>query len=91
LFPNHAACNPKSLHDLLRKVIGSLSASMLKKSVVHPDNFPKEATFQHQFMAALALHSHPLCYIFPELSRIFPDSPRQLDKHIEGDVWSTLA
>jgi hypothetical protein len=35
LFPNRAACNPKSLHDLLRKMIGSLSASMLKQSVVH--------------------------------------------------------
>jgi hypothetical protein len=86
LFPNRGASNPKSLHDLLRKVIGSLSASMLKQSVVHPDSFPKEATFQHQFMAALALHTHPSCYICPELSSVFPDSARQRDEHIEGEI-----
>jgi hypothetical protein len=37
-------------------------------------------------MAALAIHTHPSCYICPELSSIFPDSTRQLDKHIEGEI-----
>ncbi|POM66509.1 Hypothetical protein PHPALM_17622 [Phytophthora palmivora] len=86
LFPNRADCNPKSLQELIRKVIGSMSASVLRQSVVYTDNFPKEAAFQHQFMAALALHTLQTCYICPELSRVFPDSPRQLDQRISGEI-----
>ncbi|KAF4027937.1 putative AAA domain-containing protein [Phytophthora infestans] len=86
LFPGRGYVNPTSLYELVRKAIGSMSASVLKQSVVREYDFPKEAVFQHQFMAALALHTMNTCYICPELSRVFPASPRQHSQRIDGEI-----
>ena len=59
LFPNRASYNPNSLQELIRKVIASMSASLLLQSVVSNENFLKEAVFQHQFMEGLTLHTAP--------------------------------
>lgn len=86
LFPNRAICNPNSLQELIRKVIASMSASVLLQSVVSNENFPNEATFQHHFMEGLARHTTTTCHICPELSRVFPNSPNQLDQRIDGEI-----
>ncbi|KAG6951244.1 hypothetical protein JG688_00013815, partial [Phytophthora aleatoria] len=65
LFPGRGYENPTSLHELIRKVIGSMSASALARSVALEDDFPKEAVFQHQFMVSLAMHTTSTCYILP--------------------------
>lgn len=82
LFPNRGDDNPTSLHELIRKV----SATVLRQSVVRKNSFPKEAAFQHQFMAGLALYSHPTCYICPDLSRVFPVLPCLHDQRIKGEI-----
>ncbi|KAL8012180.1 putative AAA+ ATPase domain, P-loop containing nucleoside triphosphate hydrolase [Plasmopara halstedii] len=86
LFPGRGYENPTSLHELIRKAIESMSASALKQSVVRNDDFPKEAVFQHQFMATLARHTTSTCYICPELSRVFPTSPGQPSTRIDGEI-----
>lgn len=63
-----------------------MSASVLAQSTIGKNSFPEEATFQHQFMEGLALHTHPSCVICPELSRVFPASPRQHDQRINGEI-----
>jgi hypothetical protein len=84
LFPNRALVNPTLLRDLIESVVGNMSASVLQQSVVDATNFPKEATFQHQFMEGLALNTHPGCSICPELSRVFSDGDQAL--RIEGEI-----
>ncbi|KAG9415622.1 hypothetical protein AC1031_000005 [Aphanomyces cochlioides] len=88
LLPNRAFENPSSLRDLIEKVVGSMSASALRQSIVGKSNFPKEATFQHQFMQGLALNTHVSCSICPELSRVFPASPNGGDQalRINGEI-----
>ncbi|KUF86723.1 hypothetical protein AM587_10001003 [Phytophthora nicotianae] len=86
LFPGRGYENPTSLHELIRKVIGSMSASALDRSVVRNDDFPNEAVFQHQFMSTLAQHTTSTCYICPELSRVFPTPPGQPSTRIDGKI-----
>ncbi|TMW63834.1 hypothetical protein Poli38472_002775 [Pythium oligandrum] len=89
LFPNRAVANPSSLRELITKAIGDMSASVLRQSLVDETSFPKEATFQHQFMGGLALNTHRTCSICPELSRVFPssstdgDQPSKIDAEID--------
>ena len=67
--------NPNSLIDLVKLAIKSMSASVLNQSVVvSTGDFPKEATFQHLFIAALAAHTTATTSICPELSRLFPST-----------------
>jgi hypothetical protein len=62
MFPNCAHCRPKSLQELIQKVNASMSASVLRQSVIGTDNFPKKAVFQHLFMTGLlALYTTPTC------------------------------
>ncbi|KAL3659831.1 hypothetical protein V7S43_015133 [Phytophthora oleae] len=88
LFPNRAVANPSSLHELITKVVGNMSASVLRQSVVGETNFPKEATFQRIFMEGLALNTHRTCSICPELSRVFSSSPTDGDQplRIDGEI-----
>ncbi|KAL8017135.1 putative bacterial Pleckstrin domain, P-loop containing nucleoside triphosphate hydrolase [Plasmopara halstedii] len=88
LFPNRALANPSSLRELITRIVGNMSASALRQSVVGETNFPKEAIFQHQFMEGLALNTHRTCLICPELSRVFPSSPADSDQplRIEGKI-----
>ncbi|KAK1946721.1 hypothetical protein P3T76_002273 [Phytophthora citrophthora] len=89
LFPTRARANPLSLHELITKVLGNMSASVLQKFVVDATNFPKEATFQSLFMEGLKLHTRSACSICPELSRIYDDGPKeQLTFYLnEGLQW----
>jgi energy-coupling factor transporter ATP-binding protein EcfA2 len=87
LFPNRAYnYSPQSPQELIQKVIESMSASVLRHSVVGTDDFPKEAVFQHLFMTGLSLHTPPTCYICPEMSRVFSDFPHQPEQHINGEI-----
>jgi hypothetical protein len=66
--------NPNSVIDLVKLAIKSMSASVLNQSVVNTSDFPKEATFQHMFITALAAHTTATTSICPELSRLFPST-----------------
>jgi hypothetical protein len=77
LFPKRSYENPNSLKELIIQVIGSLSASELRRSTTQQDDFPSEATFQPLVMSALCEHTRYDCHICPELSRTFdPESSR---------------
>jgi hypothetical protein len=71
IFPDRSQTTPSTLRELIRKVVSSMSSTVLKNSSL-PGDFPKEAVFQHLFMEGLALHTPPHCSICPELSKIFP-------------------
>ncbi|KAG7377058.1 hypothetical protein PHYPSEUDO_012238 [Phytophthora pseudosyringae] len=86
LFPKRGHHNPSSLNELIRKVIGNMSARVLRQSTVDKNDFPKEATFQHQFMEGLALWTEPACSICPELSKVFPALPHQRSQRIRGEI-----
>ncbi|KAI9318856.1 hypothetical protein BDR26DRAFT_905194 [Obelidium mucronatum] len=83
LFPRRALNNPATLIDLVRLCIEFMSCSMLSKSVVN--GFPKEATFQHLFMEALAKFTAPDCAICPELSKIYPGADQE-GGTIKGEI-----
>jgi len=95
IFPNRSPTPPLSLSELIRNVIGNISASILKKSTTQGD-FPKEAVFQHLFMEGLAAFTPPDCCICPELSKIFPSGiinsnsqqtiPGEIDFYLNGDL-----
>ena len=72
IFPKRSQDNPLTLFALIRRVITSMSSSVLKNSTTIGD-FPKEATFQHLFMEGIANFTKPSCSICPELSKIFPN------------------
>jgi hypothetical protein len=86
IFPNRSETTPSSLSELIKKVIGNMSATILKNST-RPGDFPKEAVFQHLFMEGLARYTPPNCCICPELSKIFPgitnSNPQQ---EIAGEI-----
>jgi hypothetical protein len=85
IFPTRAADVPRDLETLVKLSIEHMSASTLNMSVVDIKDFPKEAVFQHQFMAGL-LASLPIdCYVCPELSKDFPDGKNESQK-IEGEI-----
>ncbi|POM58376.1 Hypothetical protein PHPALM_36979 [Phytophthora palmivora] len=97
LFPTRAGANPSSLRELITRVIGSMSARVLRQSAVDGTNFPKKATFQHLFMEGLALNTSAKCSICPELSRVFPShqttgggQPQkikgEIDFYLNGDL-----
>ncbi|KAF0713466.1 Aste57867_4320 [Aphanomyces stellatus] len=94
IFPERNNENPTSLDELIEKVIGSMSAHTLSQSTVQR-KFPKEAVFQHLFMAGLALHTKPTCAICPELSKRFPGGSNasggdsidgEIDFYLDGDL-----
>jgi hypothetical protein len=86
LFPQRGQKNPSSLHELIRRAIGNMSARVLRQSTVDDNDFPKEATFQHQFMGGLALWTKPACSMCPELSKVFPALPHQRSQRIRGEI-----
>ncbi|KAG6952607.1 hypothetical protein JG688_00013196 [Phytophthora aleatoria] len=56
LFPNRGVENPSSLHDLIWKVIGSMSMSFIKRSIAPTYEFPlTTASFLSQFITGIAL------------------------------------
>jgi hypothetical protein len=86
IFPKRSMFTPKTLPDLIRSVISSMSANILKNSTVAGD-FPKEAVFQHLFMEGLALFTKPDCSICPELSKIFPaESNTDISTTVPGEI-----
>jgi energy-coupling factor transporter ATP-binding protein EcfA2 len=96
IFPDRAkTTNPSNLEELIRKVIGNMSATILKNSTT-PGDFPKEAVFQHLFMEGLARYTMHDCCICPELSKIFPSGiinssihqtiPGEIDFYLNGDL-----
>nr|KAE8929728.1 hypothetical protein PF009_g20166 [Phytophthora fragariae] len=86
LFPKRGHHNPSSLNELIRKVIGNMSARVLRQSTVDKNDFLKEATFQHQFMEGLALWTEPACSICPELSKVFSVLPRPRGQRNIGEI-----
>ena len=72
-----------------------MSASIIHSSVASV-RFPKEATFQHLLMGAVAKCTPPTCAICAELSEVFQDprSPlgqskrisREIDFYLDGDL-----
>ncbi|OWY90966.1 Crinkler (CRN), partial [Phytophthora megakarya] len=86
LFPKRGHHNPSSLNELIRKVIGNMSARVLMQSTVDKNDFPNEATFKHQFMEGLALWTESTCSICPELSKVFPALPNQPSQHNRGEI-----
>ncbi len=94
IFPQRSAMQvPADIFALVKYAIEQMSASNLLKSTVKLDDFPKEAVFQHEFMAGLAAALPPSCYICPELSRVFPGEQTEdgkidgeLDFYIDGDL-----
>jgi hypothetical protein len=86
IFPNRSQNSPSSLRELIRKVVSSMSSTVLKNSTLSGD-FPKEAVFQHLFMEGLILHTTPGCSICPELSKIFPLDTNLNSQHsITGEI-----
>ena len=95
LFPNRSLQIPENVLDLVKKAVGLMSASILQSSVAS-DRFPKEATFQHLLMVALANCTPPGCAICPELSEVFPDPQApvgqverisgEIDFYLDGDL-----
>ncbi|KAJ3255281.1 hypothetical protein HDU77_003753 [Chytriomyces hyalinus] len=83
LFPDRSPTLPKSLRDLTESCIENMSCNLLARSVV--DGFPKEATFQHLFMKALAKFTTATCSICPKLSKAFPGANQSGGK-IAGEV-----
>jgi hypothetical protein len=74
IFPDRSkTANPSNLKELVRKVVGNISSTILKNST-KPGDCPKEAVFQHLFMEGLARYTMPGCCICPELSKIFPET-----------------
>ena len=85
IFPKRSQDNPATLDDLIKKVIASMSSSVLKNST-SPRDFPKEATFQHLFMEGIANSTTPNCSICPELSKIFPNETSGTWERIPGEI-----
>ena len=86
LFPNRSSTPPSNLFELVKNVISSMSATMLRYSTTAGD-FPKEAVFQHLFFEGLALFTQPNCSICPELSKIFPGNPTtSTQQKIAGEI-----
>ena len=95
IFPKRSVMVPLSLTDLVRNVVSSMSAAILKNST-RPGEFPKEAVFQHLFMEGLAAFTPPDCCICPELSKIFPSGninsnfqqtiPGEIDFYLNGNL-----
>lgn len=78
--------NPPTIVELIKRVIGSMSSSMIRQSLAKPGDFPKEATFQHMFMSGLASNTTFNSYICPELSKVFPLSEGETVKRISGEI-----
>ncbi|KAE9073248.1 hypothetical protein PF010_g25145 [Phytophthora fragariae] len=72
LVPRFAHFDPKSVRELITKVLGSLSASALRASVDGSHGFPDEITFRQQLMKGIALNTTYTCSTCPELPRVFP-------------------
>jgi hypothetical protein len=84
IFPNRSESQPVSLLELIKKVIGNMSALTLKNSTILGD-FPKAAVFQHLFMEGLVFYTW--CPICSELSKIFPStSNTSTQQTIHGEI-----
>lgn len=85
IFPTRATEVPSDLRSLVILAIQNMSSVALKMSTVSANDFPKEAVFQHQFMAGL-LASLPIdCYVCPEMSKDFPEGKSSSEK-IDGEI-----
>lgn len=92
-FPNKPENTPNSLKDLVKDAIQRMSSLVFEKSIANEEDFPKEAVFQHEFMAGLHASLPPRCGICPELSRTFPDENKaqqiiggEIDFFVNGDL-----
>ena len=86
IFPHRSDSGiPNTLKELIMDSLKLMSSSLLKKSKIS-NEFPKEATFQHLFMNALAACTPIDCQIYPEFSEIFPDLDNPSIKKIDGAI-----
>jgi hypothetical protein len=86
IFPSRSFDIPSSLFDLVRAAIKNMSASTLGKAIINETYFPKEAAFQHEFMAMLAAALPPHCLICPDFSRIFPGKGISESQNNKADI-----
>ncbi|KAG3103984.1 hypothetical protein PI124_g16538 [Phytophthora idaei] len=91
LFPNRGVENPSSLHDLIRKVIGSMLMSFIKRSIAPTYEFPlTTASFLSQFMTGIALSTLPNCPICPDVSPTFPRATRRIGDEFDFYIGDDL-
>jgi hypothetical protein len=86
-FPNRSMQAPRTLDDLVKLAVSSLSSKRLRDTLV--DGFPKEATFQHLFNEGLSLQLPTQNFIIPELNTYATDASGsivtgELDFYING-------
>lgn len=64
-----------------------MSSNQLNNSIIPEiDDFPKEAIFQHLFLAGLAAETPPYVCICSELGKRFPRSPEEKSLEISGEI-----
>jgi hypothetical protein len=88
-FPTRGRTIPVSIEELVKSAIGHMSEAGLLMSTVGPNDFPKEAVFQQQFMSGLAKSLPPSCHICPESSKSFLTDrkiPGEIDFYINGNL-----
>jgi hypothetical protein len=88
-YKHRAISDPATLCELVVKVIESMSANAIMSSTTSPEDFPKEATFQHLFMTGLLRHTSCNTAVCPELSRSFATNTN-VKGHIEFIMGGNL-
>jgi hypothetical protein len=91
---HRAISDPSTLCELVVKVIKSMSAYSLLSSTSSPNDFPKEATFQHLFMMGLLSHTSCKTAICPELSKLSAannNKKGKIDFIVDGNLMWGIA